>query len=344
MKGSRSIVLWIGFILLGVVQGVPAQVNTSSREAAGVIAYADGMGFQVVNADRPREYDLRVDAVEGMELFPGDFVNTYEGTFLEIRLDGGMHSIKISENTSFRFSPSPGEKERQFEVNFGRVRARVGKLAGLEKFAIQSPSGVAGVRGTDFGYDFLLVDPAAAPVASIYCFEGEIEVKPSVPISASRGLEKDIEEQLKIEAAPSLILSAGEMFVLKEAVLAEGETEGEGFVLEKSSVAGEILEFWEVNDFQDEKKGETPVQTESLVEQRAEPVPGIRTESKFLRASALTAGLGTAFGAAAAGFYYADPLFEGMNPDVRENLVLSMGVAAGIFLGTSLFTLLAGVF
>jgi hypothetical protein len=33
-----------------------------------------------------------------------------------------------------------------------------------------------------------------------------------------------------------------------------------------------------------------------------------------------------------------------MNPDVRENLVLSMGVAAGIFLGTSLFTLLAGVF
>lgn len=340
MKRNRSVLLFV--MLAGMVFSLPAE------EAAGIISYATGQGFQVVDAEGQQEYYLKTDVVEGLELFPGDFVNTYDGTFLEIELEEERHSIKISENTSFRFSPAFGEQEKQFEVTFGRVRARVSKLAGLEKFAIQGPSGVAGVRGTDFGYDVLFDDPASPPMATIYCFEGQIEVRPSVQISASSGLEKEVKEQLESGEAATLIINAGEMLVLRERTPGDAGADGEavdgaGFILEKSGVDEEISDFWEMNDFQETEKLEGPAPPKIVVEEKEEEAaPVVFTKSKFFRASALTAGLGTAFGIAAATFYYADPLFEDMNQDVRDNLSLSMGIAAGIFLSTSLFTLLAG--
>ena len=71
-------------------------------------------------------------------------------------------------------------------------------------------------------------------------------------------------------------------------------------------------------------------------EEEPEEAPVRFTRSQMRKVSLLLGGIGTVFGAAAATFYYADPLFEDMNQDTRDNLTLSMGIVGGLFLSTSL--------
>ncbi|MFW5710995.1 MAG: FecR domain-containing protein [Spirochaetota bacterium] len=360
--GKMRIQGWLSLLFLcAVLVPLSAQIDENSETDAGSLIYASGSGFEIVRNGSKEEYDLSTDIVDGLEFRAGDYVNTFDGTFLEIQISGSTNVLKISENTSFEFDQSARTNTSQYEVSYGRVRARVRKLAGLEQFAISGPSMVAGVRGTDFGYDVLYDVEEQSTIASVYCFEGKVEVEPTVQV-----IEEAEQGELEADAVPRKMapieIEADEMVQVRELtanqLAAAGRETGDAeqlFTLRRTNVDEEIRSFWKENDFKAlpvELESETETEQEGQVEtakesETAEPPPGLQfkfTQSQLRRGSLLTAGIGTVFGAAALTFAYADPLVGDMDPAVRDNLTLSMGISAGLFFSTSLFTLIASLF
>jgi formylglycine-generating enzyme required for sulfatase activity len=118
---------------------------------------------------------------------------------------------------------------------YGRVRAKVAKLAGSSSYKITSPSLVAGVRGTDFGCDLIAVRPrvkdgtdaGASPVMSrVFCFEG------SVSVSEADG-----------SADETILIEKNEM-VEKLVVKDTGTAPAAVPVLQKKTLDVEVTEFW----------------------------------------------------------------------------------------------------
>lgn len=313
-----------------------SQASTGADAAAGSLIYASGTSFEVVRDGKSIEYDLAADTVEGLEFYQGDYINTYEGTFLEIQVTGSKNVLKIAENTSFKIDETPEQESSRYKVSYGRVRARVQKLAGLSQFAITGPSVVAGVRGTDFGYDILYNAEKDTTVSSVYCFEGQVKVQPTVKI---------VTEEESIELAEDEMVSISEISTGTET----------RYVLQREALSSEIQAFWRQYDFQatpievsygSEVQTEAEAATETKAEGK-EPPPGAQfkfTQSQLRRGSLLTAGIGAVFGAAALTFAYADPLVGDMNRDVRDNLALSMSISSGLFFSTSVFTFIASLF
>lgn len=330
-------------LLLFVPLTVP--VLFAQEEMRGVVIYASGSGFEHIRNDDTREYDLAVDVAEGVELQAGDYLNTYDGTFLEIQLYPSENVLKVAENTSFKINEVSEQGGGNFELSYGRIRARVKKLAGLEKFSIEGPSMVAGVRGTDFGYDIIYdqSESAEKTVASVYCFEGRVEVETKEGIVRSDAGEK---ERVTVDIA------SREMVRLVERRAAAGPAEGEvrpeesravalEYSLIKESVSEPIETYWERYDFEGtlleqtkEEKEEQPVIVESQeldVERRR----------NILRTSgAVSGGLGILFGSATLTFVYADSLLSDMDNDTRDSYTIGLGAMTGMFLSTSLFSYL----
>lgn len=339
-------------ILVSMLISLPISVYAQeggSEKLAGSLIYASGTGFEIVRNAQSEEYDLTSDIVEGLEFYSGDYLNTYDGTFLEIQVSGSRNVLKISENTSFKFEQRGETRSSRYEVSYGRVRARVRKLAGLEKFTVSGPSMVAGVRGTDFGYDVLYSDEENTTIANVYCFEGKVEVTPKVKTSDtpdSEGTEEGRDEG--ISSGPEKIeIGADEMVRIKE--IDEGTSE-QHYVFRKEPISTEVYTFWEQNDFKS-----TPIEVDSADDSKIaekatkteETPPGLQfqfTKSQLRRGSLLTAGIGAVFGAAALTFAYADPLVGGMSGDQRDNLTLSMSISSGLFFSTSLVTFIASLF
>lgn len=112
-------------------QETTAGNSTGISARAGYIVFSDGGGFEIVRDGQKRYYDPLVDYVEGTELHFGDYINTYEHAFLEILLEPGDRIIKVSEQTSFSIPKgSSAEDVGSLRLTYGRVRARVTKLAG----------------------------------------------------------------------------------------------------------------------------------------------------------------------------------------------------------------------
>lgn len=337
--------MWLSALFVCVAAlPLTAQSASQSTAQAGSLIYASGSGFEVVRDGQQEEYDLSTDIVEGLEFYAGDYVNTFEETFLEVQVRESSHLLKISENTSFRFGQSTQNDASRYEVTYGRVRARVRKMAGLERFSISGPSMVAGVRGTDFGYDVLYDVEEQTTVSSVYCFEGEVEVEPTVEVIEAAEEGDPAAGGVPKKLAPILI-AADDMVQVREL------SDRQLYVLRRAAVEEEIRTYWEENDFKAD-----PVEAESGVEMKQKtrtesetpaPPPGLQfrfTQSQLRRGSLLTAGIGTVFGTAALTFAFADPLLGDMDPAVRENLTLSMGISAGLFFSTSLFTLIVSFF
>ncbi len=204
------------------------------------IVYAEGEGFSLVRNGETVYYDLYEEPAEGMMLQGGDLVLTEAGTWLEIQVGGSATVIKVAENTTFTLK-SLQEEGGIFKVSYGRVRARVEKLSGETPFWIEGSDTVAGVRGTDFGYDLFYDENSPEKKnVSVYCFDGKVEVvrqlepgddsAPPVP-NFEKGKEK----------TSTVILSRNEMV----SVYSEDKTAP----LNKKRIESEVRDFWEVNDF-----------------------------------------------------------------------------------------------
>src|SRR6056297_2888538 len=213
-KRILNIRVWItALFLCSAFMPLWSQTSTGADAAAGSLIYASGTSFEVVRDGKSEVYDLAADIVEGFDFYPGDYINTYKGTFLEIQVTGSRNVLKIAENTSFKIDEASDQDSSRYKVSYGRVRARVQKLAGLSKFALAGPSMVAGVRGTDFGYDILYNSEKNTTVASVYCFEGQVDVQPTVNIVETEGdlAEVDLFSEHGVELSADEMLSVYEI-------------------------------------------------------------------------------------------------------------------------------------
>lgn len=199
-----------------------------------------------------------VDSAEvfGMELRQGDIIQTSSSTFLEISVTSIHASVQVAENTSFKCDADKTGEQVTGELYYGRVRAKVAKLAGSSTFRITTPTLVAGVRGTDFGCDVIAVrgskavasaatttpaasagtTPPAASVGSttpilnrVFCFEGTV----AVAETENAGVEP-------------VLITKNEMV---ENVVASGAAAPVITPLVKSSLSDEVTTFWQARPF-----------------------------------------------------------------------------------------------
>ncbi len=236
-----------------------------SSKALAYIVYADGGEFDVIRNNQARTYDIAADDVSGLELYVGDIIQTEKKTFLEIQIQNSQNVLKIAENTIFQISNIEAQGGGNFSVTYGRVRAKVTKLVGGEKFRITGGNAVAGVRGTDFGYDLIVAQGAVSTnaVTNVYCFEGTVEVtkaaKTPEPSEQARKPVGKVEVQ---GAGETIVISANEMVSLSSA---EPDKP-----LEKESITEEVAMFWTVNDFKVEPEVlEAPKQETPKIEEQA---------------------------------------------------------------------------
>jgi len=148
-------------------------------EDFAVISYAEGTGFTVVSGGESFSYNIESGNVIGLPLKEGDMVLTDDSTFLEIELKAGNGGvIKVSENTTMTISSLDENGGGVIKVVYGRIRLKLGALLKGSKFWVSGYDTVAGVRGTDFGYDLFYdkTDKTAEKETYVYCFEGLVEV------------------------------------------------------------------------------------------------------------------------------------------------------------------------
>ncbi|MBN2874264.1 MAG: FecR domain-containing protein [Spirochaetales bacterium] len=218
------------------VQGLVAQ-----DKAAAMIEFSSGEDIVVIRAGRR----LPTSDPIGLELYQGDQIQTGRGVFVELRVLAGSSLIKLAENTTFVLERL-SDGETSLRLVYGRIRAKVTKLAGSDTFTVASAQAIAGVRGTDFGVDVVATKAMSvgATTTRAYCFEGAVEVTAFVqPGSlADEGLEP---------IPRAYIVNAGEMLKV--------EGDARNAEATKESLDDAIREYWKANDYvEDIEADETP--------------------------------------------------------------------------------------
>lgn len=220
-------------------------VGAAAQEAPpqGELVFAEGRDFVLVRGGQRRIFPVDDPEVLGMALIEGDLIQTAPRTFLEVQLLPRGTVLKIAENSSFQFKGfgKAGESV-SLGLIYGRVRAKVAKMAAEDSFTIRSGNTVAGVRGTDFGFDSLVSQGAGAErglvgasVLRVYCFSGEVVLIPS------------IDPDSPLTTAPSVAVRRNEVASLDPSFTVP--------LVERRSMDAELLRFWSENDF----KGSTPL-------------------------------------------------------------------------------------
>ena len=211
------------------------------------IAYAEGKRFSVIRDGKPVSYSADSPEVIGLPIQRGDILQTAADTYLEISIHPISASVQLAENTTFRCDADESGMKSEGKLYYGRVRAKVSKLAESATYKISTPALVAGVRGTDFGCDHFYVRPsapttpastaiadgtAASPTLNrVFCFEGHVAVAPSA--------EPDLE---------TVMIAGGEM--VESSALATGAAGAkEAAPLAKAPVAAEVTDFWKNREF-----------------------------------------------------------------------------------------------
>jgi hypothetical protein len=93
----------------------------------------------------------------GQEIRPGTVVRTANDSYVDLFLDQNGPMVRLTENTvlgidKLNFEPTGADTviETQLDVKSGRIVGIVKKLAATSKYEVKTPSGVAGIRGTDY--------------------------------------------------------------------------------------------------------------------------------------------------------------------------------------------------
>ncbi len=179
---SFRVTLVAGAILCALAGAVYSQAPSY-----GEIVFAEGREFTIVRDGEAQTFQTYQNDVLGYRLQKGDLIQTGSATLVEIQILPKGTVLKLAENSSFLIQGmGTGDETVMLSLVYGRLRAKVAKLSGKESFSIRSGATVAGVRGTDFGFDMVIkpMDSGAAalgPRAEIYCFSGEVEVAPLWP-------------------------------------------------------------------------------------------------------------------------------------------------------------------
>jgi len=273
-----------------MVSTLSVGVFAQETGAEAVVIYAQGEGFAVIRGEEELFYDLEVEPAEGVKLVGGDFITTFENTFIELQLYPSESVVKVSENTSFSVESVGESGGGFFSLTYGRLRARVKRLFGGEEFKITGPSVVAGVRGTDFGYDRIFDAKAPEITKSrVYCFEGVVEVA-AAPAEAAESISDEGTTEV-------IVIYANQMVEVEEIDVEEPEPEAdtEGapaietpapsrkLTMVKREIADEIETYWDVNVFKGRLLQESEAESEpepaiEPVETAVEETPAVSEE------------------------------------------------------------------
>jgi len=219
-------------------------VSAWADGAAAVVEYASGVDVIVLRSGRR----VPISDPIGLELMEGDQVQTGKGVFLEMHLLSGGAVIKLAENTTFVLERLADGKT-SLRLVYGRIRAKVEKLAGTDSFVIKSQQAVAGVRGTDFGLDVMAARSAVlgSTTTNVYCFQGYVDV--------TALLRTDAQAAESLEAIPrASLITAGEMVKVE---VVSGAVQASKTALDQS-----ISEFWNTVDSRSSEESTEP--TEAL--------------------------------------------------------------------------------
>jgi hypothetical protein len=244
----------VGVCFFVLVVAVTISSFAQETDTHGTIIYAQGQSFTLSRDNESTDYDLYYDDVIGLPLQQGDYISTDSGTFLEIQLSTSGNVLKVSENTNLELSSVEKRGGGSVELTYGRVRAKIGKLFGEEQFRVRGPTVVAGVRGTDFGYDIIAGDESRTDeqMARVYCFEGKIEV--------NRIKDGEVLETVTIE----------------EGQMALHPVKEPDTPIETTGITPEVREFWDANPFEGEPRQPAPEPEEA--EEEPEPEPEAQKE------------------------------------------------------------------
>jgi hypothetical protein len=151
--------------LLLVAWATPT-VYAQSEPRAVLEYFEDEFEVEITDADGiPRDVFL------GQDLFPGDFIQTFDST-VELRLDPNGTIIKVAPQTAFAIDSIQGREgadRSAFDLSVGRIRA-VAARAGGSAYEFRTPFAVGGVRGTDF-----VLDVAPNSNNAIFVRSGSVE-------------------------------------------------------------------------------------------------------------------------------------------------------------------------
>ncbi|MEX2442318.1 MAG: FecR family protein [Alkalispirochaeta sp.] len=250
--------------------GISLSVHSQSDPYAFVI-YAEGYNMSIYRNDELLTYDVLVDNVIGMPLLPGDLVQTDPDTFVEIQVMPSRTVVKVAENTTFEIESLGGSGGGTFDMSYGRVRARVERLTNNETFRVRGSSAVAGVRGTDFGYDMVVEREAAEQLRTrVYVFDGEVAVssRDDSPEGASEAREDSEEGAVQRQQPEEILIGANEMVNVVSAVPEElsGERDEDTeeplsppqavrpqtVSFQREPIQEDIQQFWRDQDFREE--------------------------------------------------------------------------------------------
>jgi hypothetical protein len=162
----------VAFAGIGVPAGA-ADAPTKVKIAGGAatVSFLSGKAW-VKQEQEAAEKPLATQS----EVSSGNIVRTGKDSRLEIELPDGSF-LRFDENTSFVVLASAYvEKEKRRDVGIrmllGKAWARVSRLLGRGRFAIETPTAVAGVRGTVYR---LNLNRDRSAVVKVY--DGEVEVR-----------------------------------------------------------------------------------------------------------------------------------------------------------------------
>jgi hypothetical protein len=225
MKNLKIKGILITLVVLLSSQLLMAQSGTA------VIVYAEGDGFSLVREGESNFFEIEYDDVLGMFLYEGDTILTEEDTFIEIQVTSNASLLKIAENTTFTFESIGNFGGGSLKVAYGRIRAKINKLINDDQFRVSGTDTVAGVRGTDFGYDLTYGDDFSVSnsneaITTIYCFDGSVLV---------------VQENTKTKEVKEILIGADQM-VVTSSVKQEAP-------LTVYDIEKEIDQFWEENKF-----------------------------------------------------------------------------------------------
>ena len=240
---------------------------------------------------------LPFEDVMDLRLMEGDQIQTGKRTFLELRVQPSGSLVKIAENTAFVLESLSAPSESGFRLLYGRVRAKVNKLASSASFNIKSDSVVAGVRGTDFGYDVIVpkTSEAQKPVTRVYCFDGSVVVTVTQPES-----ERSVEITVKTGSMVQVKQEDGEM------------------VPEQTKLTEEVRSFWEQNDFSSSAGASPTLTLPAYASVRA----GLKVKNSAIFGGIILVGLGSVLQGVGAYAYASGDSMLGLN-----------AVAGGAFMG-----------
>ena len=91
----------------------------------------------------------KLNAKNNMTIYSGDKIKTDEKTTVQISLDNNT-KVRIAKNTEFELKGKAGKKETIFSLTIGKIWASFKKLKKDHKYSVETPTAVAGVRGTIF--------------------------------------------------------------------------------------------------------------------------------------------------------------------------------------------------